>query len=75
MGGSSEMRNVTCGVPQGSTLGPLLFILYTNDLLLNTNFKVNLFADDSNLIMSGPNAKQLEMAINNELANMDNWMR
>ena len=43
------MKNVTSGVPQGSTLGPLLFILYMDDLPLNTNFKVNLFSDDTNL--------------------------
>ena len=69
------MENVTCGVPQGSTLRPLLFILYMNDLPLNTNFKVNLFADDTNRIMSGSDAKQLEMDVNNELANVDTWMR
>ena len=46
-----------------------------NDLPLNTNFKVNLFADDTNLIMSESDAKQLEMDVNNELANVDNWMR
>ena len=69
------MENVTCGVPQGSTLRPLLFILYINDLPLNTNFKVNILADDTNLIMSGSDAKKLEMDVNNELANVDNWMR
>ena len=37
-----------------------------NDLPLNTKFKVNLFADDINLIMSGSDAKQLEMDVNNE---------
>ena len=46
-----------------------------NDLPLNTNFKVNLFADDANLIMSGSDAKQLDKDINNELANVSNWMR
>ena len=72
---SSRMENVTCGVPQGSTLGPLLFILYMNDVPLNANFNVNLSADDTNLIMSGSDAKQVEMDINNKLANVDNWMR
>ena len=74
-GFSSGMENVTCGVPHGSALGPLLFILYMNHLPLNKNFKVNLFADDTNLIMSGSDAKQLEMDVDNELANVDNWMR
>ena len=47
----SLSQNVTCGVPQGSTL-PLLFIIYINDLVQTTNFKVNLFADDTVLILS-----------------------
>ena len=49
--------------------------MYMSDLPLNTNFKVNLFADDTNLIMSGSDAKKLEIDINNELKNVDNWMR
>ena len=69
------MENVACGVPQGSTLAPLLFLLYMNDLPSATKFKVNLFANDANLIMSGNNAKQLESDINNESINVDNWMR
>ena len=51
------MENVTCGVLQGSTLGPLLFLLYLNDLPSATKFKVNLFTDDTNLTMSGNNEK------------------
>ena len=53
----SSMENVTCRVSQGSTLGPLLFLLYMNDLPSAIKFKVNLYADDANLIMSGNNAK------------------
>ena len=69
------MENLAYSVPQGLTLRPLLFILYMNDLPLNTNCKINLFADDTDRLMSGSDAKQLEMNINNELANVDNWMR
>ena len=69
------MENVTCGVPQGSTLGPLLFLLYMNCLPSAIKLKVNLFADDTNLTMSGNLVKQLKSDINNELINIDNWMR
>ena len=65
------MENVTCGLPQSLILGSLLFLLYRNDLPSATKFKINLFADDTNLIMSGNNAKQLDSDINNELINID----
>ncbi len=43
----SNKATVTAGVPQGSILGPLLFILFINDMLLHTNGDVNMYADDS----------------------------
>ena len=57
---SSTLSNVNCGVPQGSVLWPLLFLVYVNDIgsaILSSNFK--LFADDTNLFISGTDEAKL----------------
>ena len=47
---ASELNDIVCGVPQGSILGPLLFILYMNDIANSSNIlHFILFADDTNL--------------------------
>ena len=70
---SSEQLTVLCGVPQGSVLGPLLFLLYTNDLATSTNFLVNLFADDTCLSLSCENLLELNAQCNIEAASVNDW--
>ena len=71
----SDSKTVLCGVPQGSTLGPLLLSLYANDLPLHTKFYVYLFAHDTVLMMKDKNISNLQIAVNQELCDVDNWMR
>ena len=53
----SKPMNISCGVPQGSILGPLLFLCYVNDMSSSVNCNLLLYADDSALFTSGKNPK------------------
>jgi hypothetical protein len=72
---SSKYANINCGVPQGSILGPLLFLLYINDLgIISSKLTSILFADDSNLFAEGANLQELQNLINSEMPTLMNWL-
>ena len=71
----SETKTITCGVPQGSILGPLLFLLYINDLsTVSDDIFSILFADDSNLFISGKDINVLCDKMNNALKEIQQWL-
>ena len=71
----SNIRTISSFVPQGSILGPLLFIIYVNDFPNCLKFSSNLsFADDTTVILSAKNSNLLVQKGNKELKNIDNWL-
>ena len=74
-GFDSNINTIKCGVPQGSCLGPLLFLIYINDFRYCLN-KTNTghFADDTYIMYSSKKLKTIETVINHELKLVSNWM-
>ena len=75
-GFDSEIKDVKCGVPQGSSLGPLLFLIYINDFRLSLDkSESGHFADDTYILYSNNNLKTIEIVVNHELNLVSKWLR
>ena len=71
----STFLQITCGVPQGSVLGPLLFLIYINDIVKSSKIlKFQLFADDTCLFYSHRDTKTIESTVNSELTLIYDWL-
>ena len=70
------MKGINCGVPQGSILWPLLFIIYINDLSNVCQHMMSLLcADDTNLFQSGKDVIQLQKEVEADLNRISEWLK
>ena len=73
---SGAHSNIKCGVPQGSILGPLLFLIYMNDMCdVSEVLGFILFADDTKIFFSHKNLNFIEKTLNEGLLNLTDWCR
>ena len=70
---SSSPGKLSCGVPQGSILGPLLFLLYVNDMPQAVNSELLLYADDTCLIYTGKDIQKIEEQLNSDFTSLCEW--
>ena len=74
-GNLSETLEITCGVPQGSVLGPLLSLVYTNDLpKISKRLTFFLFADDTNIYYESSSLLDIQKSVSKELGKVRKWL-
>ena len=75
-GTKSDFSTIKHGVPQGSILGPLLFLLYINDIVLSSKrLQFLLFADDTSIFATGDSYSEVRTVLNDDLNNVSNWLK
>ena len=70
----SSEASITCGVPQGSILGPLLFLIYVNDMAAVVKNKILLYADDTGILVAGKRISEIESILSNDLELISEWL-
>jgi hypothetical protein len=71
---SSSLRKLSCGVPQGSLLGPLLYLCYSNDMETSVHNKLLLYADDSVIITSHKDPEVISHSLSSDLKSCNDWL-
>ena len=75
-GQMSDFRTLSCGIPQGTIIGPLLFLIYINDLPNCLDFSdTKMYADDTNLTVASPSSHEIEQKLNKDLENIGQWLK